>query len=320
MQLIYNKIFLKHKTNNHPECPERLNYFSKNIKETKLENGEKYLNLIYDKKYIESIKNSSKNEVNLDPDTYTNKYSYEAACFSVAAAIMAAQKNNFSLGRPPGHHATASKAMGFCLFNNIAIATKNLVNKGKKVFIIDFDGHHGNGTQDIFYNTNKVLSLSTHQYPAFPGTGWIEEIGSNSGKGYNINIPFPPYTGDDLFLEILNRIIPIIKNEYDPDIVAVSAGFDAHHSDPLLQLDITTNSFYELGRLLRKNFNNIFACLEGGYNLDFLHKNILDFINGINNNTQQFNEQSTKSDKDVINDFKLRINILKEILKNYWKI
>ena len=320
MQLIYNKIFLKHKTLSHPECPERLGYFDKNIKETKLENGEKYLNLIYNKNYIKSIKKASKNEVNLDTDTYTNKFSYEAACFSVATAIKASEENNFSLGRPPGHHATANRSMGFCLFNNIAIASQNLINNGKKVLIYDMDGHHGNGTQDIFYNTNKVLYLSTHQFPAFPGTGWLEEIGNEKGKGHTINIPLPPYTSDDLFLEILNNLIPIIKNEYNPDIVAVSAGFDGHHSDPLLQLNLTTNAFYETGKLLNKHFKNIFACLEGGYNLNFIHKNIIDFKNGINNKSQKFKEESTKSDNDVKNDFKLRMSILKENLKPYWKL
>lgn len=320
MQLIYNKIFLKHKKSKHPECPERLAYFDKNIKEVKLENGEKYLNLIYDKNYIEKIKNISKNEINLDADTYTNKYSHEVACFSVAAAIKASREQAFSLGRPPGHHATSNKAMGFCLFNNIAIATQNLVNRGKKVFIIDFDGHHGNGTQDIFYNTNKVLYLSTHQFPAYPGTGWLEEIGTDNGKGYTINIPLPPYTSDDLFLEILNNLIPILKNEFNPDIVGISAGFDAHHLDLLLQLNLTTNAFYEVGKLLNKNFKNIFACLEGGYNLNYIHKNIIDFTNGINNKSQKFKEEYTKSDSDVKNDFKLRMSILKGNLKHYWNI
>lgn len=319
MKFIYNKIFLKHKTNLHPECPERLNYFDKNLKETILKDGEKYLSLIYDKNYIELIKNSSKNEANLDADTYTNEFSYKAACFSVGATIKAAKENNFSLGRPPGHHANKNKAMGFCLFNNIALASKFLANKGKKVFILDIDGHHGNGTQDIFYDTNKVLFLSTHQFPAYPGTGRLEEIGNKEGIGYTINIPLPPTTGDDLFLEILSKIIPEIKKKFNPDIVAVSAGFDAHHSDSLLQLNLTTNAFYEIATLLSKNFKNIFACLEGGYNLDFLHKNILDFANGINNKKQQFQEPPTVSDNDEINDFNLRIKLLKEKLIDFWK-
>ncbi len=320
MQLIYNKIFLKHKTEMHPECPDRLFYFDKNFKENKIESGEKFLDLVYDGGYIESVKKASKNEENLDADTYTNKYSYEAACFSVGAAIKAAKEGNFSLGRPPGHHATANKAMGFCLFNNIAIASKFLAGKGKKVFILDFDGHFGNGTADIFYNTDKVLYLSTHQYPAYPGTGWLDEIGEGEGKGFNINVPLPPYTGDDLFLEILNKIVPIIKEEFNPDVVGVSAGFDGHHSDQLLQLNLTTNAFYETGKLLSENFKNIFACLEGGYNLEFIHKNILDFVNGVNGNEQQFIEEPTKSDNDVKNEFKVRMGVLKEKLRDYWSL
>jgi len=320
MNFIYNKIFLKHKKNKHPECPERLSYFDKHLKETELEKGEKYLDLVYDKNYISLIKKSSEKEFNIDTDTYTNKFSYEAACFSVASAIKASRENNFSLGRPPGHHATKNKAMGFCLFNNIAITSQFLVNKGKKVFVIDIDGHHGNGTQDIFYDTDKVLYLSIHQYPAYPGTGLVEEIGNEQGKGYTINIPLPPYTGDDLFLESLNKIIPVIKEKFKPDIVAVSAGFDAHHLDPLLQLELTTNAFYEVGLLLNKNFKNIFACLEGGYNLNFIHKNIIDFTNGINNKKQKFTEDPTKSDNSIKKDFNLRINILKKNLKDYWDL
>ncbi len=320
MNLIYNKIFLKHKTISHPECPERLSYFDKNIKETKLENGEKYLSLIYDKDYIKSIKNASEKEISLDADTYTNKYSYEAACYAVAASVKASKENNFALCRPPGHHAAKNKAMGFCLFNNIAIAAQNLVNEGKKVFILDFDGHHGNGTQDIFYDTDKVLYLSTHQFPAYPSTGWVEEIGEGRGKGFTINVPMPPYTADDLFLETLNKIIPTIKSQFNPDIVGVSAGFDAHHSDSLLQLSLTANAFYEVGKLLSDNFKNIFACLEGGYNLEFLHKNILEFVNGINKKPRQFKEEPTKSDNDAINDFSIRMSILKEKLRPYWKL
>jgi acetoin utilization deacetylase AcuC-like enzyme len=319
MELIYNKIFLKHKASSHPECPERLAYFDKALKETKLENGEKYLNLIYNKDYISSIKKYSKYKRNIDADTYTNKFSYEAACYAVSAAMLASKKNGFALVRPPGHHATAKKAMGFCLFNNIAIAAQNLANKGKKVLIYDMDGHHGNGTQEIFYDSDKVLYLSTHQFPAFPGTGWFEDIGEGKGKGYTINIPLPPCTGDDLFLKALNEMIPAIKNEFNPDFVAVSAGFDGHHSDQLLQLSLTTNAFYEAGKLLNKNFKNVFACLEGGYNLDFIHKNIIDFVNGINRKPQKFPEQETVSDNDVKNDFKLRMGLLKANLKNYWK-
>ena len=320
MQFVYNKIFLEHKKSKHPECPERLAYFDKHLKETKLGNGERYLSLVYNKDYIELIKKSSEKESYLDADTYTNKHSYEAACYAVSAAILAAKENSFSLARPPGHHATAGKAMGFCLFNNIAIAAKNLANEGKKVLIIDFDSHSGNGSQEIFYDTNKVLFLSIHQFPAYPGTGWFDEIGQGKGEGFTINIPLPPCTADDLFLGSLNTLMPIIKGQFRPDIVGVSAGFDGHHSDPLLQLNLTTNAYYEIGRLLSNNFNNIFACLEGGYNIEFLHKNILDFVNGINKKPRQLPEKTTTSDNDVKNDFNLRMGLLKEKLKKYWRV
>ena len=181
MRLVYNKIFLKHRANGHPERPERLLAFG-DLGQSDIENGEKYLKFVYDKNYIEKIKGASKQEINLDNDTYANKYSYEVACYAVGAAIKAAKQNDFALIRPPGHHANASKAMGFCLFNNIAIVCKWLNERGKKVLVVDFDGHHGNGSQDIFYNTDKVLYLSTHQFPAYPGTGWVNEIGEGRGN------------------------------------------------------------------------------------------------------------------------------------------
>lgn len=318
MQLIYNKIFLEHKAEEHPERPERLMAFG-NLEVSEIENGEKYLKLVYDDKYIDLIKNASKKEINLDADTYTNSKSYEVACYAVGAAIKAAKQNDFALIRPPGHHATASKAMGFCLFNNIAIAAKRLNERGKRVFILDIDGHHGNGTQDIFYKNSKVLYLSTHQFPAYPGTGWVDEIGEEKGKYYTINIPMPPYTSDDLFVDILSKIIPVIKEQYKPDVAAVSAGFDGHKDDPLLQLNLTPNSYYEVGKLLSSNFNDIFACLEGGYNVKVLPQCVSALITGINDNVNpRFAEQQTTSAANVEREFNSRIKSLKINLDGFW--
>ena len=312
MQLIYNKIFLEHKTTNHPESPQRLLAFG-NIEELEIENGEKYLNLVYNNDYINHIKKASEKEINLDADTYTNNKSYEVACYAVGAAIKAAKQNDFALIRPPGHHATSNRAMGFCLFNNIAIACKWLNERGKKVFVLDFDGHHGNGTQDIFYKTDKVLYLSTHQYPAYPGTGWVNEIGESRGKYYTINIPVPPYTSDDLFVDILSKIIPVIKEQYKPDVVAVSAGFDGHKDDPLLQLNLTVNSYYEVGKLLSTNFKNIFACLEGGYNINVLPHCVSAFLFGINNLRMnfKFKENRTIAAANVQREFEARMKSLR---------
>src|SRR3989338_525000 len=307
MQLIYNKIFLEHKAENHPESPARLLAFG-DLEQSEIENGKKYLNLVYDDEYINLIKNASAKEMNLDEDTYTNSKSYEVACYAVGAAIKAAKQNDFALIRPPVHHATSNKAMGFCLFNSIAIACKWLNERGKRVLVVDIDGHHGNGTQDIFYKTDKILYLSIHQFPTYPGTGWVNEIGESKGKYYTINVQVQPYTSDDLFVDILSKIIPVIKNQYKPDIVAVSAGFDGHKDDPLLQLNLTVNSYYEVGKLLSANFNNIFACLEGGYNAEVLPHCVSAFLMGVNNEKAKlkFTEQRTTSAANVQREFEAR--------------
>ena len=319
MQLTYNKIFLEHKADNHPERPERLLAFG-DLEQSEIENGEKYLKLVYDDKYVDLIKDASRKEINLDADTYTNEKSYEVACYAVGAAIKAAKQNDFALCRPPGHHATSNRAMGFCLFNNVAIACKWLNERGKKVFLLDLDSHSGNGSQEIFYNTDKVLFLSIHQFPAYPGTGWVNEIGVGRGKYYTINIPVPPYTSDDLFVDILSRIIPVIREQYKPDMVAVSAGFDGHKDDPLLQLNLTLNSYYEVGKLLSNNFKNIFACLEGGYNVEVLPHCVSAFLTGINNKRMnlQFKEQRTISAANVQREFESRMKSLKLSHDVYW--
>lgn len=320
MNLIYNKIFLEHKADGHPERPERLLAFG-DLEQAEIENGEKYLKLVYDENYVEKIRDASKQEINLDADTYTNDKSYEVACYAIGATIKAAKQNDFALIRPPGHHATANKAMGFCLFNNIAVACKWLNERGKKVFVIDIDSHSGNGTQEIFYKTDKVLFLSIHQFPAYPGTGWVNEIGECKGKYYTINIPLPPYTSDDLFVDILSKIIPVIKEHYKPDVVAVSAGFDGHKDDPLLQLNLTFNSYYEVGKLLSSNFKNIFACLEGGYNIKVLPHCVSAFLMGINNKKTklEFNEQKTTSSANVQREFEARIKSLRLSHDGYWE-
>jgi len=283
-----------------------------------LENGERYLELIYSKKYINLIREASKHSMALDPDTVTCQKTYEVACYAVGASIQASEKGDFALLRPPGHHATADRAMGFCVFNNMAIAAQNLVNKGKKVFILDFDCHYGNGTSEIFYNADKVLYLSTHQFPFYPGNGFVDEIGSGKGKGFNIPIPLPAGTGDDVYLEAINFFIPIIKEQFKPDIVAVSAGFDAHHADPLGGLNFSLNAYYETGKLLKENFKNIFATLEGGYDAEWLAKCIFNFNHGVNNEKLEFKEPFTHSSEHVKGEFDCNLEKLKANLKSYW--
>jgi len=318
MKLIYNKVFLEHDTGLHPENKKRLESLG-NLPETKIENGEKYLKLFHTREYINKVKNSCKKEDYLDPDTITSKNSYEAATYAVGAAIMASRTNDFALVRPPGHHAHPSNSSGFCIFNNIAIATQNLLKKGKKVFIFDFDGHLGDGTANFFYNTDKVLYMSLHQFPAFPGGGNVNEIGAGKGTGYTINIPLPKESGDDIYLRAVNTFMPIAE-QFNPDVVAVSAGFDGHQHEQLLDLRLSMNTYYKLGKILSKKFRHIFAVLEGGYNLEVFPKCLLNFLDGINNHPMKFKERQTDSKIQTIKEYEYRADQLEANLSRFWEL
>lgn len=318
MDIIYNKIFLEHDTGSHPENKNRLLCMG-DLKETSLVNGEHYLELIHEKKYIEQVKKHCNLSEPLDADTMTSTGSFNAAAYAAAAAVMASQTNNFAILRPPGHHAYPSRGTGFCLFNNIAIAAQKLVNEGKKVAIIDIDGHYGDGTAYCFYNSDQVLYCSLHQYPAFPGNGYCNEIGEGKGKGRTVNVPLPPGSGDDLFIKAIEEIFIPVTQQFQPDIVGISAGFDAHHSDPLLQLNVSANSFHKAGSLLQHNFKNIFAVLEGGYNIEALPKCLFNFLDGINGKKMMYAEDQTSSDEFITAEYGLRIKALLEHLLPYWK-
>jgi len=317
MELIYNSIFLEHDTGNHPENKSRLLSLG-DLPETEIENGEKYLTLVHTPEYIEKVKETCKEGGMLDADTIASRQSYEAAIYAVGATVLASEIGGFALVRPPGHHAYPNYGSGFCLFNNIAIAVQKLINEGKKVLIFDFDGHLGDGTETIFYNSNKALFWSLHLFPAFPGTGDADEIGSENGRGYTINVPLPTESGDDVFFEGINTFLPAAK-EFNPDVVAISAGFDAHQSDFLLRLRLSLNAFYKIGRLISSNFDNVFATLEGGYNTEFLPKCIYNFLDGINNEEQRFFEAETDSWIQTHDEFEGRISLTRMLLSKYWK-
>ncbi len=316
MKIIYNDIFLEHETGNHPENKNRLTAFN-NIEQSKIIDGTPYLSLVHNGQYIADIQEKCNLNIPLDADTFCNKNSYEAAIHAVGASIMASYSGDFALIRPPGHHSFPGRASGFCLFNNIAIAVQNLVNEGKKVAIIDIDGHFGDGTSKIFYDTDKVLYMSLHQFPAFPGTGYWEDTGRGPGEGFNINIPLPPNSGDDVFMDAFETFLPVVK-KFEPDVIAVSAGFDTHKSDMLLQLNVSLDSYYKIGKILKNNFKNIFAVLEGGYNPEILVKSVENFIAGINNEEKIHSETLTESDVKIFQDYENYCNHLIVKLRNYW--
>jgi len=242
-------------------------------------NGEEFLKLVHAEKHIREIKKACEikaylAEMQLTPECY------EIACLGVGTVILASEEGNFAIQCMTGHHASRETAMGFNLFNSMAIAAQRLVNQGKRVCIIDIDGHHGNGTQSIFYDTNQVLYCSIHQEDVFPGTGSKEETGKGQGKGYTLNIPLPKGSGDGAFIEALKEVISKAV-DFKPDVVGVYAGFDGYHADKLLDLNYTLKGFYKCGRMIGQNFKQVFATLGGGYHQD-LTKCIFAFVAGIN--------------------------------------
>ena len=318
MQYIYHDISLQHQTGQHPECAARLAHFA-HLPQTELPAADSLLSLVHTDRHIRHVKRAAAEGIAIDGDTVTSAKSYEAAVASVGAAVLASEIGGFSLMRPPGHHAYAEKASGFCLFNSIAVAAQNAANKGKKVLLLDFDGHFGDGTSDIFYADKNVLYWSVHQSPAFPFKGAAREIGSGAGRGFNWNVPLPPGSGDDVFLDALRTFLPLAK-QFAPDTVGISAGFDAHCSDPLLQLNFSLHAFYEVGLLLRKNFTNIFAVLEGGYNLEYLPRCIKVFKAGIEGLDMPYSEPRTATPQHLTRMYQSTKNDLLQEISPYWKI
>ena len=290
--LITSDTYQNHDTGpGHPEQIARVTVINENFKKLKNKNilwkkpsviSEDVIKDAHDTKYIELVKNSFpiKGFSSLDGDTIISPGSKNAtfdAVGSIIAAIDGVQnkefKNAFCSVRPPGHHCNQNKAAGFCIFNNVAIGANYLLNKYKykRVAIIDFDVHHGNGTQDIFYENKNVLFISTHQYPYYPGTGSERE----KGKFNNIfNIPLPAGTNSDEYLDAFEFALKKLK-EFKPEFILISAGFDGHQADPLAQLKLQTEDYYQITRRIlssSKNFCNgkVVSILEGGYDLQAL--------------------------------------------------
>ena len=300
--IITTDTFLNHNTGlGHPERSDRVVVVTENLKkfEKKLIWKKpttfdlELLNITHSKEYVDMVKKSfpKKGFSYLDGDTVVSPGSKQATFDAVGSIITAIDgvenkefKNGFSICRPPGHHSEKGKAMGFCIFNNVAVGANYLIKKYKykKIAIIDFDVHHGNGTQDIFYNNEKVLYISTHQYPFYPGSG------SNKEKGkYNniLNIPLPAGTNSRQYFDAYEHVLKKLK-EFKPEFVLFSAGFDAHKDDPLAQLQLNSKDYYEITKrtlnCTKGDCNGkVVSILEGGYDLNALKESTENHINAL---------------------------------------
>jgi len=286
---IYHPIYTQHiPPREHPERPERVEAIDtaltplkdKLISVPPRRATAREIALVHDFYYPQEIMDlCSAGGTWLDPDTYCMERSYEVASYAAGAGLQAIDwikdgkvERVFGNIRPPGHHAEYSKAMGFCIFNNIAITARYAQQNGyEKVFIVDFDAHHGNGTQKAFWEDDTVFYFSTHQYPFYPGTGSKEEKGAGKGYGYTYNVPLPAGTGDEEYEVIYGEILPSLINKFKPDIILVSAGYDLHVEDPLAYLEVSTEGIGKITNYILKSANVPYVfLLEGGYNLSAL--------------------------------------------------
>ena len=245
--------------------------------------------LIHTPPYVQSIKETSgKERVILDPDTSTSPRSYEVALLAAGGVLKAIDlimqqeiQNGFALVRPPGHHAEASRAMGFCLFNNIAIGAAYLLNEQRlgRILIVDWDLHHGNGTQHSFFDTDRVLYFSTHQFPHYPGTGHWSETGTGVGEGFTVNVPLYPGKTDGDYAYVYEEVLHPIAAQFNPEFILVSAGFDIYRDDPLGGMDVSEDGFAALASKLIElacecSQDRILFALEGGYDLNGLARGV----------------------------------------------
>ena len=339
LAIIHDPRFQNHRNpNGHPETHERLvvleQLFQKDgpwshLPKVSFECATmEDLTKVHSQAHIVKIKSTKgKDYVQLDPDTSTSPDSFDIALLASGAGkslVDVLQKRSYSsvfaFLRPPGHHAESNRAMGFCLFNHIAVAASYALDAYKlgKVVILDWDVHHGNGTQEIFYEDSRILYISIHQWPFYPGTGGIKEVGKKAGEGFTFNIPLPSGMGDLEYQEVFEQLISPVILQYRPELILISAGFDAYEGDPLAGQCVTKNGFARMTQIMMNLADQtcggkLGLVLEGGYHLAGLKKCVNACLETLNGKKQgSLTGNSGKKIKDIIRE-------IKEVQKIFWK-
>ena len=306
---VHHPSSLEHDTGGHPEQPARVTAIERALEQREWLGLERelapavdleVLTAVHPRPYVQEIERfCAQGGGMLDLDTIASSGSYNAALHAAGGAVRAVDallertfESAFCVLRPPGHHAEAERAMGFCIFNNVAVAARHALDAhaAERVLVLDWDVHHGNGTNDIFYATDSVLYASLHQSPLYPGTGALTDSGAGSGEGYTVNLPVPPGSGHLDWVGLVQHVVAPIARSYRPRLLLVSAGFDAHRADPLAACELTERSYAAMTAEMRSLSRELDAplafVLEGGYDLDALSQSVVAVVEALSNGAE----------------------------------
>ena len=342
--IVKHPLYLEHKTGvMHPENPYRLESIytmleSRDFNGRLMDIQPRFATLtellfVHDPHYVDRVLDSAeKPQIRFDPDTVTSPKTYKAAWLAAGGVMEAIRvvlsgevQNAFALIRPPGHHALRDRAMGFCIFNNLAIGAKYALSSCGlgRVMILDWDLHHGNGIQDIFYEDPHVLYVSLHRHPYYPWTGGAEEVGEGEGKGFNVNIPLEMGCSDPDYGNIYRHLLFTIARRFKPELILVAAGFDIHHGDPLRSMNVTEAGFARMTQLLMEIASElcgkrVVLALEGGYNSEALRDSVAMVIWELTGRSMINREEMRQVEDAQFGKIAKTIQLVKEIQRPYW--